>query len=152
MTYIEFIPDLINIIEFYLKTSLGPDTSINKDSLYNHLIYKCNKMNFDIHERVNSIKIFSYSDISIFGRTYNIDDYICFTNTHKYDMINVNEYIGEFLKWKISWLSDYINQYPDDKYYTNIYNDTYNPIIQIVIIPFEQYICLTPYELWFYIK
>lgn len=152
MTYREFIPDLITIIEFYLKTSMGPETSIDIDSLYGYLLKKINMTEYNINDQIDCVKLFSYSDLLPYEKTFTISNFICFHNTHKYDINDVKESIGEFLIWKNTWLQQYIEQYPDDKYYTNIYNDTYKPIISIVIVPFERYICFTPYELWFYIN
>jgi hypothetical protein len=68
-------------------------------------------------------------------------------NTYKYDIYDITVNIGEYINWRNSWLYDYINEYPDDIYYTNIYYDTFKPIISIVIIPFEESITITPYEI-----
>lgn len=147
LTYFEFIPDLINICEYWLKTIYCGDVVVNRNGLYNYLIRKCMWSHYDISDPVQGIITCLYP----FKKIYHIDDYMFTNNTYRYDISKVTENIGEYINWRDSWLKEYVNDYPNDYYYTNIYYDTFKPIISIVIIPFENNIEITPYDINGYI-
>lgn len=143
IAYIDLLPDIINIIKYYVKTITSNQSNINEKNLYNYLIKKCEWFHYDTEEPVQGI----VTCLDRFEKAYNIDEFMLNNNTYKYDIYDITVNIGEYINWRNSWLYNYINEYPDDMYYTNIYYDTFKPIISIVIIPFEESITITPYEI-----
>ena len=143
ISYNDLLPDIIQIVKYYVKTVHGSDTNIYEEYLYEYLIRKCHWGHFNPTDPVQGIITCLHKHRIIFQ----IDDYLFETNTHKYDVYDVTINIGEYINWRNTWLHQYINEYADDKYYSGIYYDTFKPIISIVIIPFERSITLTPYEI-----
>lgn len=143
MTYENIIPDLLHIIEYWVKTNINTNAEISKQNLYNFLIRKCGWCHYDVNDPVQGI----ITCLDKFKKIYAVDDFMLCDNTYKYDIYDITVNIGEYIKWRNTWLHQYINDYPNDKYYTDIYYDTFKPIISIVIIPFEEYINITPYEI-----
>ena len=143
MTYEDLIPDIIHIIKYYVHTVRGNDAPIHEQNLFNYLIRKCVWSHFTIDEPVQGI----ITCLHTFQKAYNTDDYMFTNDTYRYDIYDVTVNIGEYIHWRNNWLHSYINEYPEDKYYTDIYYDTFKPIISIVIVPFESSITITPYEI-----